>query len=895
MRQLLRRAWHLLFQRQAGDDLAEEMAFHCAMKQREIEDRGVDPAEAAAAARRAFGSSALAGDMSRDVWVWTWLQDGLRDLRFATRLLVKERSFTAVAVLTLGLGIGVNNTLFIAVNTACLRGLPIERPDRVMFLSSRDARERQLGLSRREVDQTRRGLPSFSGLAGFANAQMSVGDEDRAPEREVGTYISSNGFHLLGEPPALGRDFLPADDQPGAPPVAIIAHGLWSRRYAGDPSIVGRTIRVNGKLAIVVGVMRDPFQFPGNTGVWLPLTQMPGPAAAPARTLSVFGRLIDSSTVAQARTEIDALSTRLSHDFPETNQGMRLAAVPINERYNQRVTDPSWLSFLALGVVVVLIACANVANLLLMRAMRRAHEMATRASLGATRGHLVRQLLVESALLAALGGVLGLVLAIAGARGLQRLIPPNTVPYWLTFTMDARTLLVLCGVCLGTVLVFGLAPALHVARADVNEVMKTGGRSGMAGLRERRWTTVFLVAEFGLTMMFVAALVVGLRGVVAARQADLVIHPANLITTWVTLPPDRYRTEAQRLDFYSHLDERVALVPGVSGTAFMTALPLGGAVPKQLAIDGRQTAPGTTPPTVFAITISPRAFDVLDVPLVAGRPFDERDGLPGNARVIVNQRFAQMFFPAVDPIGQRIALSDASASSPGLHLAAPTTPGAGGDPATVWLTIVGVSASVRQGPALIPDPIAYTPLRASPAATVAVVVRGAGEPAGLAPLLREAVRSIDADLPLYRVMSMEQALDNSQWAARGSIVISMVIVWIAIGLAAVGLYAVTAHSVVQRSQEIGVRMALGAGTRDIVRLVGRRVCVQVGLGTVAGIAFTLVWQKAFAEVPSGTASPTDPASLIGAAAVFAVVAVLASASPLRKATRVDPLVALRYE
>jgi putative ABC transport system permease protein len=389
------------------------------------------------------------------------------------------------------------------------------------------------------------------------------------------------------------------------------------------------------------------------------------------------------------------------------------------------------------------------------------------------------------------------------------------------------------------------------------------------------------------------------------RQADLVIHPTNLLTAWVTLPADRYRTGNQRLDFYQRLEERIAVsgtdpgfgsVPGVA-TAMMTALPLGGAVPKQLAIDGRPTPPGITPPTVFTISISPRSFDVLGVPLLSGRSFDERDGLPGGERVIVNQRFAQMFFPGVDPIGQRIALSDSNAAGAGLHLASPgTTARAGGDTApAAWLTVVGIAPSIRQGAPLIPDPIVYTPLRASPAATVAVVIRGPGEPAALAPLLREAVRSIDPDLPLYRVMSMEQALDDSQWAARGSIVISMAIVWIAIGLAAVGLYAVTAHSVVQRSQEIGLRMALGAGTRDIVRLVGRGVCVQVGLGILAGIAFTLVWERAFTALPSGTDNATDPVRFIGGAAVFAVVAVLASASPLRRATRVDPLVALRYE
>jgi putative ABC transport system permease protein len=898
MKQLLSRAWYFLRQRQLDDELAEEMDFHRAMAQRNLEARGVDPRDATVGVRRAFGSTALAADRSRDVWIATWMRDAVRDVRFGARLLVKERGFTAVAILTLGLGIGVDNTLFIAVNTACLRGLPITRADRVFVLGTRDSRGRDLGLSWREFDRARRSLPAFTDLAAFSSAPMSVAEEGHAPDRELGTFVSADAFRLLGETPALGRDFAAEDDVPGAGAVVILSHGLWKRRYAGDPAVVGRTIRVNARPATVVGVMRDPFQFPGTAELWLPMAQNAGAPNNPARTLTVVGRLTDAAAPAQARADVSAVGSALSHDFPDSNQGIRMTAVPINERYMQKITEPGWIAFLGLGIIVVLIACANVANLLLMRAMRRAHEMATRASLGATRSHLIRQLLIESALIAALGSVLGCAIAVAGERWLQRMIPPNSIPYWLVFAMDRRTTLFLCAVCAATVFVFGLVPALHVSRADVNEVLKSGGRAGMSGARERRWTTALLVAEFGLTMMFMAGVVVNVRAMIATRQADLVIRTESRVTSWITLPPGAYGTPDQRFDFYRRLDERVRASPGVAMSAMMTALPFGGGVPKQLDIDGRPAPSNTTQPTVMSLAVSPRAFDVLGVPILAGRAFDERDGATGQERVIVNQRFAQLFLAGLDPVGQRIKIVDASRTvAPGLALGGtPRASSAGRDAfADVpWLTIVGVVPSVRQRAPLIPDPVVYVPLRSAAASTVAMVTKGSGDPAMLPPALRGALRAIDPELPLYRVMSMEQALDESQWAARGSIAISLVIVWVAIGLAAVGLYAVTAHAVIQRSQEIGVRIALGAATSDVVKLIGRRVCTQVGLGIVTGVAFIMAWQKAFTTV-AGEYNASDPLSLVGGAIIFAIVAVCATVVPLRRATRVDPILALRRE
>ena len=480
-----------------------------------------------------------------------WLEEVWRDFRFAVRLLKKERGFTLVAATVLGLGIGVNNTQFILVNAFCIRGLPIERPDRVLFFSARDARDQELNLSSREFDIIRSTTRGFTGLAAFANAPLAVGDEGRAPDRALGTYLSASAFRLLGATPMLGRDFEPADDRPGAQPVAILASSLWRSRYSSDPSIVGRAIRINGAPTIVAGVMPDGFRFPSNTEAWQPLALMPGIMTdrRAVRALSVFGRMVDGAAIADVGGQLAALTTRLSHDYPETNQTIRLAAIPINDRYNGRITDSVWLAFMTVGVVVVLIACANVANLLLMRSLGRAHEMAIRASLGASRPQLVRQLIVESAALAALGGLLGLVVSLLGVRVIARAIPANTLPYWITFSMDGRAFAVLCAVCLGTVFVFGLAPAIHVSRTDVNPVLKDGGRGGITGTHARRWTTAFLTVEFALTMMLLATLALGVRLTRAAERADVVFNPSNLVTTSIALPVEKYRSPERRIDF----------------------------------------------------------------------------------------------------------------------------------------------------------------------------------------------------------------------------------------------------------------------------------------------------------------------------------------------------------
>ena len=825
----------------------------------------------------------MAANRAHRMWIWPWIQDAAGDAALSMRLLRKDFAFTAVAVLVLGAGIGVSNTQFTLLNAICLRGLPIERPDRVLSVGARDARDRRLGLSYREFEQLKSAVPAFAGIAATADVPVAVGDADRAPDRAVATYMSAAAFGLLGKRPLLGRDFEVRDDRPGAQPVAILANGLWKARYGSDPAVVGRTIRINGVSTLVVGIAPERFEFPVRTDVWQPLALMPHVRTdrRTARVLAVFGRLKDGATRAEATGQLSTTSAALAHDFPDTNQAVTLTTVPINDVYNADITNPAWLAFITVAVVVLLIACANVASLLLMRAVGRSHEMSIRSSLGASRGRLVRQLLVESAVLAAVGGIVGAAFSSAGARLLWTLIPPKTLPFWMTFTIDRRGLVVLSVMTLTTVFVFGLVPALHVARTDVHQLLKDGARTGTAGTRARRWTTVMLALEFGLTTILTAALMVGYRQARSAIRADIVVDPTNLATTWVTLPPERYKNADDRLAFFTRLDRRLGSAPNVQSTAIATALPLGGATARLLSIEGTPPVTGGAAPTVWTVTVSPAYFDVLSLPLPRGRPFTERDGAPGSETAIVNRRFAQMFFDGADPVGRRIGLRTSATSG-----AAPP-----------WLTVVGEAPTVRQRGLPTPDPIVYLPLRTDPPATAAIVLR-TRDGIAIAPALRDVVHDIDPDLPLSGVMSLDDAMAASQWNGRTSTILLNTIVCVALLLAAAGLYAVTAHAVGQRAREIGVRMALGARTPQIVWLVVRGALAQLGIGLLVGVAGTMLWNRAFSG--AGTAPPTgprvdDPLTLASVIAVLVVVAAAAAAWPALRASRIDPAVVLRSD
>ena len=444
---------------------------------------GLTPEAARLAARRAMGSVALAKDLHRDARSFVWVEDLGRDFRHAVRTLRRAPGFTLIAVFALGLGIGVNTTFFTIVNAICLRGLPIESPERVMYVSTRDAQDRSGNLSYLEFDELRTRPTAFEQVAAYTITVAVVADTRQPPARVSAAYISSGGFELLGDRPALGRAFRADEDRPGSPPVVILGGELWSSRYASDPAIVGQTITVNSVVSTVVGVMPRGFMFPGNADLWRPMANLPGTVreSRSERRLAVFARLAANATEDQARADASAIGDAWAREFPATNRDLRMHVVPINEQLNPSVAQRAWIAFITAGALVLLVACANVANLLLMRAATRGREMAIRTSMGAARWRVVRQLLVESSTLAAFAGVFGVFVAWAGLRALSAIVPPETLPYWMAFTIDGRVLAVLIGVCVVSVFVCGLPSALHVTKVDLRDALTEGGSATTGG------------------------------------------------------------------------------------------------------------------------------------------------------------------------------------------------------------------------------------------------------------------------------------------------------------------------------------------------------------------------------------------------------------------------------
>jgi predicted permease len=875
MTRFLRRFVSLFTHRHAEGDLAREMLSHLVLLEDEYLRRGMTADEARVAARRAMGSVALAKDLHRDARTFVWLEDLRRDLRHALRALLRAPGFTIVAVFTLGLGIGVNTAFFTIVNAICLRGLPIDDPDRVMFMSGRDTQDRTLGLSYAEFDELRARTTAFSRVAAYMMTSPSVADNRQPPARVLGAYVSAGSFELLGDRPILGRTFRPEEDNPGSAAVVIIGNELWSSRYASDPDIIGQTISVNGVPSTVIGVMPRGFMFPTNADIWRPMASLP-PVVRQSRAerrLAVVARLADGKTEEHARVEMASLGAGWAQEHSATNRDVRFTVVPINQQLNPSVAQRAWIAFITAGVLVLLVACANVANLLLMRAAMRGREMAIRTAIGASRSRVVRQLLVESATLSVLAATFGVFVAWAGLRMLAAIVPPETLPYWMAFTMDGSVLAMIVGVCVLSVFLCGLPSALHVSKVDLRDTLADSGTT--SGARPaRRWIAALLAAEFAVTVVLVTLAVTGVRGNIQGRRTEFQIDPESLVTMSVALGLDLYPSPEKRLAFFEQLDQ--AMSSPVGPMAYASVLPYGGGQQQTLTLFERSI--GDKHPTVSVVWASDRYFDVLRIPLVSGRAFSPTDGRPGTEAAIVNERFVQMFLSGQEPIGARIRVGVAG---------------------TPWLQIVGVATTVRQqvfGPQ--PDPVVFLPFRASPLPVTAIVLRAAGDPAeSIARLRREAAR-LDPNLPLYRVMTFEQAIQNAFWNNRLSDTIIRSIAIVAVLLALIGIYAVTGHTVERWTKELGLRIALGAGVHQIVWLVIRRVLTQLSIGLAVGVVGALAFDRLFSDPATRAASSVhmmDATALAAIVLSMAAVAVAACLVPIRRAARVDPLIALRTE
>jgi putative ABC transport system permease protein len=814
------------------------------------------------------------------------------DIRFAARLLLKDKWFTLVAAIALAMGIGVNATVFTFVNAVLIRGLPIADPARTLAVDSYDrVRNRGMGVSYLDYRDWKENTRTFESFGAYSGNVANVSDEGQPPERFNGASLSANALNILGTTPVLGRNFVADDDRPGAAAVVIIGHSMFQNRYGSNPSVIGRTIRVNDTPATVIGVMPEGFKFPFNSDLWMPLSQIPNlqEQKRNSRPLQAFGHLAPGVTREQAQSELVNISKKLESENPDTNKDVQARVQTFNESQNGGPIRTVFLSLMGAVAFVLLIACANVANLLLSRATNRAREISVRVALGASRWRVIRQLLIESVMLAVISGIAGLGIAAIGIRLFDRATADVGRPYWIQFTMDGTVLGFFMLVCLGTGIIFGLAPALHVSKTDVNEVLKEGGRSGSAGARASRWSGTLMVAELTLTVVLLAGAGFMMRNFLTLYSLDLGIDTSKLLTMALALPERKYPAVEQRLAFYERLEERLRSNPKIEAVTITSNAPMQGGFLRKLTIDGKPLDQGQQAPNVTMLTIDPRYFKTVGLPLQRGRDLTDEDGMNGRESVIVNQRFVALHFPKEDPLGRRITLA--------IDLQGGAAP-QGGIPLSLTATIVGVVPNLRQRDFQLPDPdpIAYLPFRTDPRGFMNLLVRSAGDPNLMTPILREEVRAIDPDLPLFGIRTLDASLEQARWPFRIFGSMFTIFALIALTLSAVGLYAVTAYAVSQRTQEIGLRMALGAQGNQVAWLFLRRSFVQLAIGLTIGVAGAFGVGALFSSTNLLVqTSGRDPLTIGGIALLLTIVAVAASVLPARRATHLDPMLALRRD
>jgi putative ABC transport system permease protein len=806
--------------------------------------------------------------------------DVLQDLRYGLRTLRKHPGFTAVAVIALALGIGANTAIFSVVNTVLLRPLPYKEPDRLVMVWEDDTKSgypRDTPAAANYIDW-RDQNKVFEGMAALADQSFNLtglGD----PERLEGKRASANLFQLLGVEPLLGRGFLPEDDRPGGGRVAVLSHGLWQRRFGADPKVVGRSLELNGQSYEVVGVMPQGFQFLSpEYELWVPIGFTQQEAASRGRHyLQVVARLKPGVSFEQAQAEMSTIAARLQQQYPENNADLGAAVVPLHE---QVVGDIKPALLILLGAVgfVLLVACANVANLLLARAAARQKEIALRVALGASRARLVRQFLTESVLLAALGGVLGLLLALWGVSLLKAFIP-DSISQVRAIAVDAKVLGFTLLVSLLTGLIFGLAPATQASNFNLNETLKEGGRDASAGNKGKRIRSLLVVAEVAVSLVLLVGAGLLINSFLRLRAVEPGFKPGNLLTMSLVLPQQKYPDSARRAAFYDELIRRVEAVPGVKSAAIVNWIPLirqGDST--SITIEGRPPAEPGKENMMVTRVVNPHYFQTMGVQLARGRAFDgSQDRADSPGAVIVSETAARRYWPGEEALGKRIAVGRVESPDD-------------------WLTVVGVVNDVKQFQ-LDAEPrpqmyLSYT--QAGFFAPRYLIVSTSVEPLSMASAVRGTVWSIDRDQPVSHVRTMEDVLSESIARQRFSMLLLGIFAGVALLLAAVGLYGVMSYTVAQRTREIGLRMALGAQRGDVLRLVVgqglKLVLVGVALGLVAASMLTRLMSSLLFGV-----SPTDPATLAIISLVLVFVALLASYVPARRATKVDPLIALRYE
>jgi predicted permease len=810
------------------------------------------------------------------------------DLRFAARLLAKDSRFTVTAVLVLAIGMAATTTMFALGNGVYLRDLPFATPDRIVTVGARSTLSgRTRGLSFSDLQDLRTATRAFDGIGIAEQIPVDLADAEHAAERFVGGYVSANMFPLIGERPILGRDFMDADDRPGAAPTVILGYRVWQRRYGGAPDIVGRAVRVNGAPATVIGVMRDGFGFPTNAALWLPAAPGEGEPRG-TRYLDAVGRLAEGVTIAQADEDLATIMSRLAREYPETNADMAPLVRPFRDLSTSGAIRVVFTGLMAAVVLLLLLACANVANLLLARGAARGREVAVRLSLGATRRQIMRQFLTESLLLALIAGTLGLLGASFGVRLVQAAITGTGEPYWLDFPMDGRVFAFFAATCLGTAVLVGFAPARHLTRAGLTDVLNETGRAITGSVRARRLTDGLVVLQIAVSLTLLTGAGLMTQHVLRLSRLDPGVDAGGLLRASMSLPQLRYPSAGDHRLFYRRLGERLAATPGLRA-GITSNPPLFGGRTRGVSLGSMTPREPDNLPTVLSVAIGPGYLEALGLAPIRGRLFSAADEASPDDVAIVSDRFAGLHFPGEAAVGQIIQLGPSGAGTAGADEAG-----------TGPLTIVGVVPDLRQASPRqdgreegAVEPVVYVSWAADPRPEAQIVIRSDLDAAVVTGLLRDAVAALDADLPAPVAMGFNEAIaqELAILAAFGSMF--GLFAAAALGLAAIGLYAVAAFAVAQRTRELGIRIALGARARHVWWLVTSRAARQLAVGIAVGLVGALAAGRLLAGIRG--VSSQDPLLLVGLPGLVAAIALAACVGPARRATRLDPAATLRAE
>jgi putative ABC transport system permease protein len=875
--------WHRLWRRKKmEEELEKELRFHLDQHTSDLIAQGLDPEEARRLARLALGGPEQVKEKSRDARGTRWLEALLQDLRYGARMLMKKPGFSMIAVITLGLGIGANTAIFSVINAVMIRAFPYRDADRLVVVWEKTQRTEQNTISPANFFDWQEQNRVFEGLAAFNDTRNSLAS-DGEPEEITGQIATDNLFSVLGVNAMLGRTFTPDDGKPGQNNVVILSYGLWQRRFGGDPNVIGRKVTLNAIDQTVIGVMPPDFKWHvrqnSQTGqsaqLWTPWAISNEFRQFRGRFIGAVARLKPGMTLDQARAEMDTIAGRLAERYKQFNHGYGVNLVPLRQQFAGEIRLALLVLMGAVGFVL-LIACANVANLLLSRAAARQKEIAVRAAMGAGRGRIVRQLLTESLLLAVMGGVAGLLMAWWGTQMLVSLSPPELGDFQ-NVEISAPVLGFTFIVALLTGVIFGLFPAFEASNIKLSDTLKEAGRSLAGNARSQQLRSALVIAEIAIALVLLIGAGLLIRSFLQLQGVNTGFNARNVLTMRVALPGVRYNQDEKRITFFTQALERMRTLPGVEEVGAINFTPfLGLGTTTSLGIEGRpKPEPGQPTGGTALCIVDQNFFKALQIPLKRGRLFTEQEVREKRNVVIINETLAKKYFPNEDPLGRRIIISMR--------------------PPDVPTQIIGIVGDVKHTQ-LEQDagPMSYWPIAQLPYPFMTFVLRTRGEATAVATAVRNVVQTLDPQQPVGDLRTLASLVGNSIARQRFNTLLLGVFALLALLLSAIGIYGVMSYSVAQSVHEIGIRAALGATASDILRLVLKRGMILTLLGVAAGLMVALGLTRLMKNLLFSV-SATDPLTFAVIVLLLTLVALLACWIPARRAAKVDPMIALRYE